>query len=361
MRAFVTGAGGFIGSALVDELLTRGYQVRALARSARSAARLSSRGVHVVRGDVTDMASMRQAMNGCDIVFHVAGYAEIGEPESEAMERVNVGGTRKVLRLAVDLKIPRIVFTSTVEVFGDTRGAMVDENYYPSDALLTEHARTKSLAHYQVAVPFIQQGAPIIIVMPGAIYGPGGRGIVTDMMRIFQRGYPVVAGADTVLTFAHVRDIAIGHILAAENGRIGETYILSGPAVPLGEMLDFWGYLTGKKAPPIRLPAAAVRALWPIFRLWGRLTRLRSVFSREGLAIAGATFSARSDKARRDLKWKTRPLQDGMLETLAWVAADDVGHSDLVRKQERKLGLATLLLAMLLLVGWLWSRAPQQN
>ncbi|MFN2135099.1 MAG: NAD-dependent epimerase/dehydratase family protein [Candidatus Promineifilaceae bacterium] len=361
MKAFVTGAGGFVGSALVVELLARGHHVRALTHSTENGRYLSARGAQVVRGDVTDVTSMRRAMQGCDVVFHVAGYVEIGQHESETIERVNVGGTRKVLRLAVELGIPRIVFTSTTEVFGDTEGILVDETIYREQPSLTEHARTKWLAHYQVAVPFIERGAPVIIVMPGAIYGPGGHGIVTDLMRAFQRGYPVVAGADTVLTFAHVQDIAQGHILAAQKGRIGETYVLSGPAVSLGEMLDFWSQLTGKRAPSIRLPAAAVRALLPLFVLWGRYTGLRSIFSREGAAIAGATLTARSDKARRELGWKTRPLQGGMLETLAWVAADDAARIDPIREREKRLGLAILAAAVLLALGWLWSRLTRRQ
>lgn len=356
MKAFVTGGSGFIGRNIILKLVDRGYEVTALVRSAASAESLATIGANVIVGDVTDMESMRSAMQDCDVVYHVAAHVETGDPDPVAMEITNVGGTRKVLRLAYDLQIPKIVFTSTIAVFGDTRGVLVDESYPVGGVALTEHARTKWLAHYKVAVPLIEKGAPIIIVMPGAVYGPNGRGLVTDMMRIFSRGYPVVAGADTVLTFAHVADIAEGHILAAEQGRVGETYILAGPAVPLGDMLDFWTYLTGSKAPKIRLPASVVRKSAPLLSLVGRMTGLQTAFSREGAMFAGATFIARSDKARQQLGWETRPLQSGMLETLEWVASSEESRHEQVRRREKQLGALAFLSAGILSAGWLSSR-----
>ncbi|MFN2123802.1 MAG: NAD-dependent epimerase/dehydratase family protein, partial [Candidatus Promineifilaceae bacterium] len=293
---------------------------------------------------------------GSDVVFHLAAHVETGDPDPETMERINVGGTRKVFRLAQELGIPRIVFTSTTAVFGDTKGQMVDESFHAEEPALTEHARTKWLAHYQVVEPLMREGVPIIIVMPGGVYGPGGSGLITDMMRMFYRGYPIVSGADTVFTFAHVADIAEGHILAAEKGKVGETYILSGPAVPLGDMLDFWAYLTGVRAPKIRVPAVIVRHAAPIFNLLGRITGLESAFSHEGALTAGGTYIARSDKARKQLGWETRPLQRGMLETLNWIASDEAKQHDQMRWREKQLGALSLLSAVLLMIVWLSSR-----
>ena len=202
----------------------------------------------------------------------------------------------------------------------------------------------------------MKRGTPVIIVMPGAIYGPGGQGLVAELMRIFWRGYPVVASADTVLTFAHVADIAEGHILAAEKGRMGETYILSGPAVPLGDMLDFWSYLTGKKAPPIRLPSVLVRNSVPLMALWGRVSGLNAAFSREGAELAGASLIANSEKARKELGWETMPLQRGMVETLKWVAESEAGRTEQIRRREKRMGAIALIMAGLITAGWLTSR-----
>jgi dihydroflavonol-4-reductase len=356
MKAFITGGSGFIGRHIVRQLVDRGYEVVALVRSPEAAASLLPMGVHLVRGDVTDTNSMREAMRGSDIVFHVAGHVETGDPDPGIMEKVNVGGTRKVLNLAQELRIPRIVFSSTISVFGDTRGELVDESYRGEKPASTEHARTKWLAHYQIAEPLMQEGVPIIIVMPGGVYGPGGKGLIADMMRMFYRRYPIVAGADTVFTFAHVADIAKGHILAAEKGQVGETYILSGPAVPLSDMLDFWTYLTGIKAPKVRVPAIIAHRATPLFKLLRRVTGLQSAFSSEGALTAGSTFMARSDKARKELGWETMPLQRGMLETLNWIAADEFQRHDQVRRREKQLGALSFLSAGILMVVWLTSR-----
>jgi dihydroflavonol-4-reductase len=259
-------------------------------------------------------------MAGSDVVFHIAAWYKIGDPNPAQAEIINVGGTRKVLRLAYELDIPKIIYTSTIAVFGDTKGQLVDESYYQGGPFLSEYDRTKWLAHYKVALPLMEKGAPITIVMPGGVYGPGDTSSVAAMMRLFYRGMPFLPGPETTLTYAHVEDIAEGHILAAEKGEIGESYILAGPAIPLGEMFEFWGYLTGKRAPHLYLPASLVRPTAPLMGAMASVISLPAVFSQEATEVLGATYMARADKARSELGWQTRPLQTGMLETFAWIA-----------------------------------------
>jgi dihydroflavonol-4-reductase len=357
MKAFVTGGAGFVGRHIVRKLLDRGYEVVALARSPESAARLYEMGVDVVIGNITDVASMREGMVGSDLVFHLAGMYAIGGVDREEMEIVNVGGTRKVLRLAQELNIPKIIYTSTVNVFGDTKGQLVDESYAANGPFRTEYDRTKWLAHYKVVLPLIEKGAPVVIVIPGPVYGPGDQSIIADMMRLFYRGFPAVPGPETVATFTHVEDVAEGHILAAEKGRIGETYILTGPAIPLGEMMDFWAHLTGKPAPAFSLPSPLLRATSSLIGAAGSFTDLNSAFSKEGAAFVGATYMARSDKARKELGWRTRSLQTGMLETFEWIAeTEDDRKTDIVRKREEQLGRLVLVSAVILLIAWIITR-----
>ncbi len=173
MRAFVTGGSGFIGRSLIRQLIEQGHTVRALGRSESSLNTVRLLGAEPVAGDITDKESMRAGMTGCDTVFHVAAWYEIGSRDWITAERLNIDGTRHVLTLAFELGVPRIVYTSTVGVFGDTRGALVDESYYAEGPFQNLYERTKWLAHYKVAVPLIEQGAPIIIVMPGASMGLG--------------------------------------------------------------------------------------------------------------------------------------------------------------------------------------------
>jgi dihydroflavonol-4-reductase len=354
MKAFVTGGSGFIGQHVVRKLRQRGYEVSALARSERSAAVLAQLGATVVPGNITDTASMRQGMQGSDIVFHLAGWYKLGSPDWMQAEATNVRGSRKVLRLAHELGVPKIVYTSTVNVFGDTRGQLVDETFYQEGPFVSEYDRTKWLAHYKVVLPLIEKGAPIIIVMPGPTYGPGDKSFVADMMRRFYRGIPAVPGPHTTVTYTHVEDVAEGHLLAAEKGRIGESYILVGPAIPLGDMVDFWARLTGRPAPSIHLPAQLVRPFAPLMGALNTFLPLPSIFSQEGIASLGVTYMARSDKARAELGWRTRPLQTGMLETFTWIAETEAQRQPAVpRTREQQLAGLALGTAIFLFLTWL--------
>lgn len=350
-RAFVTGGSGFIGQYLVQELLRRGYHVIGLARSDDSANILAALGAEVVRGNILDLESMREGMQGSDVVFHLAAWYKLGGPDWVAAEGINVGGTRRVLRLAYELGVPKIIYTSTVAVLGDTHGQLVDETYMQGAPFLTEYDRTKWLAHYKVALPLIEKGAPITIVMPGGVYGVGDTSPIAELMRFFYQGMPALPGPTTMMTYAHVEDVVEGHILAAEKGEVGESYILAGPAIPLGEMADFWGTLLGRGAPTVRIPAGILRPFSPLMNILHPLLDLPSIFSGEATASLGATYMARSDKARAQLGWATRPLQTGMLETFAWIAETEEEKTAV--PAEKQAAVAGLVGAALLFTWWL--------
>ena len=354
MKAFVTGGTGFIGRALIRQLIARGYRVHALARSQDGAAALQALGATVVPGDVTDRESMRAAMRGSDVVFHLAAIYDYSPAAQAQCEPINVEGTRVVLGLAHELRVPRIVYTSSLAVFGDTHGELPDESYRADGPFLTEYDRTKWQAHYEVALPLIEQGAPIIIVMPGAVYGPGDTSWLAEAMRLFHRGLmPLVPGPESVVTYAYVDDVAEGHILAAEKGRVGESYILAGPAVPLGEMVDFWAQLTGKRPPAARVPTRLVRPLAPaVARLQPALS-LPQLFGEDMVRMMGVSYAGRADKARAELGWRPRPLQTGMLDTFEWIAATE--PADAGAREKRAAGLI-LLAALVLLILWLRGR-----
>ena len=354
MKAFVTGGTGFIGRVVVRKLLARGYRVTALARSESGAAGLRDMGAAVVRGDVTDRESMRAGMSGCDVVFHIAAVYDFSPAGVAQSEAVNVGGTENVLGLAFELGVPRIIYTSTVAVFGDTRGELPDETYYAGGPFLTEYDRTKWLAHYEVAEALIAQGAPIIIVLPGGVYGPGDTSWLADMMRLYHRGLlPILPGPESVITFAFVDDVAEGHILAAEKGRVGESYILAGPAVPLGEMVDFWAQLTGKRPPAARLPSRLISPLAPAAARLQPALSLPQLFAEDMVRMLGVSYAGRADKARAELGWRPRPLQTGMLDTFEWIAATE--PADAGAREKRAAGLI-LLAALVLLILWLRGR-----
>ncbi|MCP4422197.1 MAG: NAD-dependent epimerase/dehydratase family protein [Chloroflexi bacterium] len=356
MIAFLTGGSGFIGQHVVQKLVARGDTVRALARSEESASILRQLGATVFMGDITDSASLRPAMEGCDVVFHIAAWYKLGAPDWIKAEAINVGGTRRVLRLAHELGIPKIVYTSTVAVFGDTHGQLVDESYYQEGPFLTEYNRTKWLAHYKVALPLIEKGAPIVIVMPGVVYGSGDTSFAAQMMRLFYRGMPVLPGADLTVTYAHVEDIADGHLLAADKGEVGESYVLAGPSIPLNEMVDFWAHLMGRKSPSVRIAGRPLRKFAPLMGAVGNIVPLPSLFSAEAVGSLGATYMARSDKARTKLGWTTRPLQTGMLETFDWIANTESKEMTSYQKEKKLAGMALLGAAVLFLLWYFGQR-----
>jgi dihydroflavonol-4-reductase len=266
MRAFVTGGTGFIGWHVVQKLLRKGHAVWALARSETGASKLQAAGATVVWGDILDPESMRDVIRDSDVVYHLAAWYKLGSLEGQTAEKVNVKGTRNVLELAYELGVPKIIYTSTINVLGDTHGEIVDEDYRrqvsEGHAFPTEYERTKWKAHYEVALPLIEKGAPIIIVMPGAVYGPGDHSLVGDMMRAYTNGLlPIFPGPETQITLAHVEDVAEGHLLAAEKGRIGESYLLTGPGLNFKEMAEMWAKTSGRSAPLAYVPAAYIRPL----------------------------------------------------------------------------------------------------
>ncbi len=357
MKAFVTGGSGFIGQHVVQKLVARGDEVHALARSEESAALLRQLGATVFMGDITDTASLRPGMEGCDVVFHIAAWYKLGAPDWMNAEAINVGGTRRVLRLAYELGIPKIVYTSTIAVYGDTQGQLVDESYYKEGPFLTEYDRTKWLAHYKVAQPLIEKGAPIVIVMPGGVYGPGDTSFIAQLMRMFYRGLPILPGSDLAVTYAHVDDIAEGHLLAADKGKVGESYILTGPAIPLNEMVDFWAHLIGRKPPSLRVEGRPLRKFAPIAGAVGTVVPLPSIFSEEAVASLGASYIARSDKARSELGWTTRPLQTGLLETFDWIARTE--PREVPRQNEKKVAGLALVGAAVLFLLWYLGRKKE--
>jgi nucleoside-diphosphate-sugar epimerase len=170
MKYFLTGATGFVGGRLAQMLRDRSHEVVAIVRNMEKATALRAIGVQIVKGDVTDKQSMRSPMSGCDGVFHVAGWYKVGVKEKSEGHRINVDGTQNVLELMRELKIPKGVYTSTLAVNSDTHGQMPDESFHFNGQHISEYDRTKAKAH-EVAAQFIQAGLPLVIVMPGLIYG----------------------------------------------------------------------------------------------------------------------------------------------------------------------------------------------
>jgi nucleoside-diphosphate-sugar epimerase len=310
MRAFVTGGGGFIGSSLVPRLLAGGHDVVALARSPASAQRLADAGCTVVEGDLAEERTLIAALSGCDAAFHVAGdyRVGIGRAGRAAMHEVNVRGTERLIDAAVAAGVPRILHVSTINAFGDTGYRIVDESYARPRPYryVSAYDETKHLAHL-VAEERIAAGAPVVVAMPGGVYGPGDPSQLGGVLRQAAVGS---LAADTFgdlgMNMVHVDDVASGLLLVAERGALGESYVLGGEITTLAELVRRVAALAGRRPPGFHTPTWALRAAAPIVDRFGQ--NLRELIR----ASAGVTYWATDAKARRELGYAPRDLRDGL-------------------------------------------------
>ncbi len=256
MQVFLTGGTGFVGASVLRELLAAGAAVRALARPNSDRRNLEGLSFELVEGDLDDPALLTRAMEGCEWVFHVAARYSLLRRDRAAIYRANVEGTRHVLQAARAAGVKRIVHTSSVAAIGvPPKGAVADEAFQTTaDELVSDYKKSKFLAE-QLARAAAREGLPVVIVNPSTPIGPYDvKPTPTGdiVLRFLQRRMP--AYVDTGMNLIHVRDVAVGHIRAAEKGRVGERYILGHRNMTLKEILDLLAAITGLPAPTRRLP-----------------------------------------------------------------------------------------------------------
>jgi len=317
MKYFVTGATGFVGGRVVRQLVEVGHQVVVIARNPAKATDLASLGIEIHQGDVTDKESMRAPMLGVDGVFHIAGWYKIGVKDKSEGAKINIQGTRNVLELMQELGIARGVYTSTLAVFSDTHGRMVDETHRYDGPHLSEYDRTKWVAHYEVAEPMIKAGLPLVIVQPGVIYGPGDTSSLrTAFIQYLERKLLMMPGR-TAFCWAHVDDIARGHILAMEKGRPGQSYIIAGPRHTFVDTMKMAQQNTGVPAPRLIVPPSMMKATSGMMNVVEKIVPVPETYTAEYLRVnAGVTYLGTNAKAVRELGYNPRSLEDGLPETL---------------------------------------------
>lgn len=324
MKVFVTGGTGFIGGEVVRQLRARGDEVAALVRSPAKGGKLSGLGCELASGDLGDEGALRRGMEGCDAVIHAAAMYEVGIPAKQrpAMWEANVAGTERVMRVALEEKVPRVVYVSTVGIFGNTHRKVVDETYEnPETDFTSYYEETKLEAHKVVRRMIDEQGLPAVIVQPGGVYGPGDTSQVADLLEQFFAGrLPLLPFPELGICMTHVEDIAGGILLALDEGRLGEAYVISGPATTMREAIETVARVSGRKAPKRALPTGLMKAMIPIGPLVGKVMgqppNLRELIS----SADGVTFWAGYEKARRELGYSPRGMEEGLRQTLE---ADD--------------------------------------
>jgi dihydroflavonol-4-reductase len=319
MRAFVTGGTGFIGGHIVRKLRERGDDVVALVRSPDKAGALKQLGCELVEGDVSNVEAIRRGAEGSDACFHGAAIYKVGIPKSqhEQMYDTNVRGTERVLDAAIQAGVPKIVYVSTINVFGNTHGETVDETYErPENGYLSYYDETKYEAH-QVALDRIRKGAPIIIVQPGGVYGPNDHSEIGNVIDQFRSGrLPMVPFPDMGLNMVHVEDVATGTLLAHDKGEIGESYVLGGEITTMRGILEKVALIEDKKPPKRAVPVGFLKAMAPAGRIVGKPLGLPPNIRELISASEDVTYWGTDTKARERLGYSPRDLETGLRQTL---------------------------------------------
>ena len=319
----VTGATGFVGSAVARALAARGHALRLLVRSSSDRRNLAGIDAETVTGDLTDPASLARAAAGCRFVFHLAADYRIWVPNPDAMLRANLEGTRSMLRAAAEAGAERIVYCSSVAALAtSTDGTPVTEAT-PVDpgAIVSTYKRSKYLAE-QAARDLARQGAPIVIVNPAAPVGPRDiKPTPTGRMILDAAAGRTPAYVDTGLNIVHVDDVAEGHALALERGRVGESYILGGENLTLRDLLTLIAELTGRRPPRLRLPIAAVWPVACIMETIARRTGGEPRVTRDSLRMARKKMFYSSAKAAAELGYAPRATREALTDAIAWFRA----------------------------------------
>jgi dihydroflavonol-4-reductase len=311
--ALVTGATGFLGSRVARRLTEVGTDVRVIARSTSNLRRLDDLEVEIVHGDVTDRASVVEAMRDVDVVYHCAALVELGPPDVTRLHDVNVNGTRHVLEAAADADA-LAVHVSSVSALGPTGLQEVDESWWLADEPTVPYERTKREAH-ELARSFAAGGARVRIGVPGGIYGHGDESSMAALITAFT-SYPTPVGymPELVQSLVNVDDCAEGLRLIAERAGDGDEFILCADAVPFRTWFDLIAFGAGRRPPVAFVPTSTVRwASRPAAAVLRR-TGGNSGIVTDTVAIATRHQAFSGDKARAELGWQPRPLRQGMVE-----------------------------------------------
>jgi dihydroflavonol-4-reductase len=320
MRAMVTGATGFVGAAVARALIQANWQVRALVRKDSDRRNLQGLPVAIVEGDLADSASLERAHRGCEALFHVAADYRLGVLEPAQLYRTNVEGTRNILAAARSAGAMRIVYTSSVATIGlsadDARGR--EDTPVALSDMIGHYKRSKFLAE-QLVLDAARDGTPVVIVNPSTPMGPGDvKPTPTGQLLLDAARGRMPAYIDTGLNIVHVDDVAAGHLLAFERGRIGERYILGGEDMTLRGILGEVARIVGRKPPRVRLPRAAVLPIAYVAEAFARVSGRPTRITVEGVRMARKRMYYSSDKAARELGYVWRAPAEAFEDALNW-------------------------------------------
>ncbi len=324
MTTLVTGATGFVGSAVIRQLLRRGEAVRVLARAGSNRRNLTDLDLEIVEGDLNDAQARAAAVRGITALYHVAADYRLWVPDPAAMYATNVDATADLIRRATEAGAQRIVYTSSVATLGlHADGTPSDEETPVVLAdMVGPYKRSKYMAE-EVVRGLADAGLPIVIINPTAPVGPRDvKPTPTGRMVLEAAAGRMPAFVDTGLNLVHVDDVAMGHVLAHDKGQIGQRYIVGAENMTLEQILGRIAALTGGRAPKIKLPTGAILPIAYAAEAWARISGREPFVTVDGLKLARKCMFFTFAKAARELGYTARPVDDALIDAIAWFRAE---------------------------------------
>jgi nucleoside-diphosphate-sugar epimerase len=327
MNILITGATGFIGTRLTLKLAEEGHVVHALYRSEEKARAIVHPNVSLFKGDITDYYSIENAVRSCEVIFHMAAYARVWAKDAATFNRINVQGTVNVLDAAQKEGVRKIVFTSTAGVLGPSNGERVTEDTQRQIDYFNEYEITKALAEEKV-LEYIRKGLEIVIVNPTRVYGPGiisGSNGVTKMIKLYSEGkFRWIPGnGESIGNYVYVDDVVEGHILALEEGRSGERYILGGYNVSFNGFFELLAKVSGRKLRMMKLSLPFMLGIAYLFRLRTKALGIPPLITSAWVKRYLYNWDISSAKALEELNYQITPLDEGFQKTLHWLKSNE--------------------------------------
>ena len=322
MATLITGSTGFLGSAVLRQLLKEGHKVRALVRHNSNQRNLEGLEVEIVVGDLTDRDSLLRALKDCDSLFHVAADYRLWVPNPSEIYHHNVDGTRILMTAAMECGIKRIVYTSSVATLGINKDETPADETTPVSLkeMIGHYKRSKFLAEREVDRLIKKENLPVVIVNPSTPIGPRDiKPTPTGRMILDAVKGKIPVYVDTGLNIVHVDDVAQGHLLAFSKGKVGERYILGGENMSLYEILVEIAQITGNTPPRFQLPHNLVLPIAYIVEWMARLTRVDDpLVTVDGVRLAKKKMYFSTAKAKRELGFNPRPASEALKDAVAW-------------------------------------------
>jgi len=322
MKTLITGAAGFVGAAVLRELLKKGHKVKALVRQSSVLDNLKNLEVEIVYGDLKDRDSLKRCLKDCKYLFHVAADYRLWVPRPEEIYQNNVKGTENLMEEALNSEIEKIVYTSSVAVLGKPINGDIANEKTPVNVsqMIGHYKKSKFLAEEKVKELYKTRRLPVVIVNPAAPVGPRDiKPTPTGKMILDAAMKKIPAYLDTGLNIVHVDDVAKGHILAFNKGKLGERYILGGENLTLKEMLKMISILCGNNPPKIRLPRKPLYPIGYLFEIFARLFNIKNpMLTVDMIRMAEKKMFFSSGKAKKELNYKYKSAKSALKDAIQW-------------------------------------------